>query len=318
MRTISPPSAQSSGNSAPPSRKPSRKRSTSTGNGRFGYVLLSPFLLVFVIGIVGPLVYAVYLSFFRERLVGGNSFVGFENYARALGDQLLMAGLWRVALFLAVQVPVMLAISLLAALAIDSGRLRWAALFRIGIFIPYAVPAVVASLMWGYLYGDNFGLVGQIGRAIGVQVPHLLDQSWMLASIGNVVTWEFVGYNMLILYAALRVIPEELYEAAAIDGAGEFRKAWSIKLPVLRPALLLATIFSIIGTFQLFNEPNIMQSLAPNVITTSYTPNMYAYNLAFNGQQFNYAAAVAVILGLVTAVVAYAVQSRATSREQAR
>ncbi len=87
---------------------------------------------------------------------------------------------------------------------------------------------------------------------------------------------------------------------------------------MLRPALLLATIFSIIGTFQLFNEPNIMQSLAPNVITTSYTPNMYAYNLAFNGQQFNYAAAVAVILGLVTAVVAYAVQSRATSREQAR
>jgi multiple sugar transport system permease protein len=172
--------------------------------------------------------------------------------------------------------------------------------------------------MWGYLYGDNFGLIGQIGDSLGVDVPHLLGHSWMLTSIGNVVTWEYVGYNMLLLYAALRVVPEELYEAAAIDGAGEFRKAWSIKLPALRPALLLATIFSIIGTFQLFNEPNIMQSLAPNVITTSYTPNMYAYNLAFNGQQFNYAAAVAVVLGLVTAVVSYVVQFRGSSKEQAR
>lgn len=318
MRTLSPPSAQDTGAQVLPRPAPGRRRRTTPGQGRVGYLLLSPFLLVFVIGIAGPLLYAVYLSFFQERLIGGTAFVGFDNYTRALSDHLLLAGLWRVALFLLVQVPVMLGVSLLAALAIDSGRLRWAGLFRIGVFIPYAVPAVVASLMWGYLYGDNFGLIGQIGDSLGVDVPHLLGHSWMLTSIGNVVTWEYVGYNMLLLYAALRVVPEELYEAAAIDGAGEFRKAWSIKLPALRPALLLATIFSIIGTFQLFNEPNIMQSLAPNVITTSYTPNMYAYNLAFNGQQFNYAAAVAVVLGLVTAVVSYVVQFRGSSKEQAR
>nr|WP_104530766.1 sugar ABC transporter permease [Wenjunlia vitaminophila] len=291
----------------------------ATGSqGRYGYLFLTPFVLAFLVGIVAPLLYAAYLSFFQERMVGGTTFVGFDNYARALEDQLLRAGLWRVALFLAIQVPLMLGLALLAALAIDSGLLRWAPLFRIGIFIPYAVPAVVASLMWGYLYGDRFGLVRQIGDGLGVDTPNLLGSSWMLASIGNVVTWEFVGYNMLILYAALRVIPEELYEAAAIDGAGEFRKAWSIKLPALRPALLLASVFSVIGSFQLFNEPNIMQSLAPNVVTTSYTPNMYAYNLAFNGQQFNYSAAVAVILGLVTAVVAFAVQVSGSRKEHAQ
>lgn len=212
----------------------------------------------------------------------------------------------------------MLGLALLAALAIDSGRLRWAGLFRIGVFIPYAVPAVVASLMWGYLYGGRFGLIRQIGDALGTGVPDLLGRSWILASIGNVVTWEFVGYNMLILYAALRTVPEELYEAAEMDGAGEFRKAWSIKLPAVRPALMLATIFSIIGSFQLFNEPNIMQSLAPSAIPTSYTPNMYAFNLAFNGQQFNYSAAVAVVLGGVTALVAYAVQLRSMRKEQSR
>ncbi|MFI6738559.1 carbohydrate ABC transporter permease [Nonomuraea sp. NPDC050451] len=281
-----------------------------------GYAFFLPFFVIFLVAVVAPLVYAIYLSFFQDRLIGGTVFSGLANYTRALGDALFGAGLLRVALFLVVQVPIMLLIALGCALAIDSGRLRWPSLFRISIFMPYAVPAVVAALMWGYMYGDQFGLTGQIGDALGVAVPDLLSRSWMLTSIGNMVTWEYVGYNMIILYAALRAIPEELYEAAEMDGAGAIRVAWSIKLPALRPALLVATIFSIIGSFQLFNEPNILQKLAPAVISTGYTPNMYAYNLAFNGQQINYSAAVAVLLGLVTVVVAYAVQLITARREQ--
>ncbi|MFI5529456.1 carbohydrate ABC transporter permease [Kitasatospora sp. NPDC051853] len=314
MSTSHPPAPAAPDRPAGRSRR--APRSARSGHGSYGYLFFAPFLVVFVIGIAAPLAYAAYLSLFQDRLVGGNVFVGLDNYVRAFGDDLFRAGLWRVTLFLLVQVPVMLTLALLAALAIDSGRLRWPALFRVGIFVPYAVPAVVASLMWGYLYGDRFGLVGQIGDALHTEVPDLLGGSWMLASIGNVVTWEYVGYNMLILYAALRTVPHELYEAAEMDGAGEFRKAWSIKLPALRPALALATVFSIIGTFQLFNEPNVLQSLAPDVISTSYTPNMYAFNLAFNGQQFNYSAAVAVVLGGVTVVVAYAVQARSMRKEQ--
>jgi multiple sugar transport system permease protein len=279
--------------------------------GAYGYLFFTPFLAVFVVAIAAPLLYAVYLSLFQDRLVGGNVFVGLDNYRQALTDALFRAGVLRVALFLLVQVPIMLLIALVAALAIDSGRLRASGVFRIGFFIPYAVPSVVAALMWGYLYGRRFGLVSTIDKWISVPDP--LSHSWMLVSIGNVVTWEYAGYNMLILYAALRAVPDELYEAAQVDGAGEVRKAWSIKLPALRPALLLATVFSIIGSFQLFNEPNVLQSLAPSVVTTSYTPNMYAYNLAFNGQQFNYSAALAVVLGAVTAVIAYAFQ-RSTRR----
>jgi multiple sugar transport system permease protein len=280
--------------------------------------MFTPFLAVFVLAIAAPLIYAVYLSLFQDRLVGGTVFVGLRNYGQALGDPLLRAGLERVGVFLLVQVPIMLGLALLAALAIDSGRLRFAGVFRVGIFIPYAVPAVVAALMWGYMYGPQFGLVHQAGAKLGVNAPNLLSPSWALASIGNISTWEFVGYNMLILYAALRTVPGELYEAAAMDGAGEIRKAVSIKIPALRQALLLTTIFSIIGSFQLFNEPNVLQSLAPGVISTYYTPNMYAYNLAFNGQEFNYAAAIAMILGGVTAAVAYSVQLRANRGERAR
>ena len=204
--------------------------------------------------------------------------------------------------------PIMIGIALFAALAIDSGRLRGASGFRIALFLPYAVPSVVAALMWGYIYGKDFGLVGQVFEFFGSTAPDLLSGSWVLASIGNIVTWSFVGYNMLILYSALRVIPTELYEAAEIDGAGAMRTAWSIKLPALRPALLLTVTFSIIGSFQLFNEPNVLKSLAPTVLTTYYTPNMYAYNLAFNGQQYNYSAAVAILVGLVTVLVAYGAQ----------
>src|SRR6185312_4045204 len=112
----------------------------------------------------------------------------------------------------------------------------------------------------------------------------------LLGSLANVVTWEFVGYNMILLYAALRAIPSDLYEAAAVDGAGAWRIAWSIKLPALRPALLLTLVFSVIGSFQLFNEPQLLQRLAPNVIDSAFTPNIYAYSLAFTSQDLNYAA----------------------------
>ena len=109
---------------------------------------------------------------------------------------------------------------------------------RIGLFLPYAVPAVVAALMWGYIYGGQFGLAGQVFGFFGVPAARLPRAEPDAASIGNIVTWSFVGYNMLIFYASLRAIPTELYEAAAIDGAREWRKAWSIKLPALRPALI--------------------------------------------------------------------------------
>lgn len=162
----------------------------------------------------------------------------------------------------------------------------------------------------GFIYSERYGLTGNINSAIGVSLLDPLSQEWILVAIGNILTWEVVGYNMIIFYSALRTIPTELYEAAAIDGAGAVRVAWSIKLPALRGALVIATIFSIIGSFQLFNEPNILQTLVPTLISTFFTPNMYAYNLSFVGQQFNYAATVAIIMGVITAVIAYAVQLR--------
>jgi multiple sugar transport system permease protein len=280
-----------------------------------GWQFVGPFMIVFALVFLAPIGYSIYLSLYRNQLIGGNSFVGLDNYQRVLKDAQFWSAFGRVGLFLAVQVPIMLFLALLVALAIDSGRLYGAGFFRVTIFLPYAVPAVVAALMWGFIYGARFGLIGSLSDVLHVQLPDPLKPSLILASIGNITTWEYVGYNMLIFYSALRVVPTSLYESAEIDGAGQFRIITAIKLPQIRGALVIATIFSVIGSFQLFNEPSILKNLAPNAITTYFTPNFYAYSLTFSGQQFNYSAAVAVVMAVLTMVVAYVVQLRG-SRER--
>jgi multiple sugar transport system permease protein len=292
-----------------------RSRQLHGAETRAAWVLVIPFLVVFLAMFVAPLAYSAYLSLFSSQLVGGEIFTGLGNYARALQDPSFWGGLGRVALFLFIQVPIMLAASIFFALAIDSKRVRGGRLVRLLVFVPYAVPSVVATLMWGYLYGTDFGLITQLFKAVGLTAPNLLSPGNVLGSTMNIVCWEFIGYNMIILYAALRSIPEDLYEAAEIDGAGQLRIAWSIKLPAIRQAILLTVIFSIIGSFQLFNEPNLLFNIAPNAIGTDFTPNLYAYNVAFKNQEINYAAAIAFLLGIVIMIISFIVQ-RATNRSE--
>lgn len=301
---------------SPPSGSRRGRRGGRSRHRRYGLVFAAPFLVCFALLFAAPLGYALYLSLFKNQLVGGTVFAGLANYASALTDGQFLAGVGRIALFFVMQVPLMLVLALLAALAIDSGLLRLARFFRLGIFIPYAVPAVVATLMWGYIYGPDFGPAAQLAAKLHVGAPDFLGSTLLLPSMANIVTWEFTGYNMIILYAALRTVPPELYEAAAVDGAGPWRTAWSIKVPALRPALLLCLMFSVIGSFQLFTEPNLLQQLAPTVIGASYTPNLYAYSLAFISQEPDYAAAVSFLLGLAMVIISYAVLYAASRRSR--
>jgi multiple sugar transport system permease protein len=287
-----------------------RPRGSRRRPDRRGWIFVAPFAIVFALTFLAPIGYAIGLSLFQDQaFFGGTTFVGLDNYVLLLSDARFWSGFLRITLFLVVQVPVMLVLALVAALAIDSARLHVSGFFRIVIFLPYAVPAVVAALMWGYIYGTNFGLAADFNDLFGTEIRPL-SRDWALPAIGNIVTWEFTGYNMIIFYSALRVVSSEVYEAAAIDGAGSFRTIFSVKLPALRGAVVIATIFSIIGSFQLFIEPNILRGLIPNVLTTDYTPNMYAFYLSFGGQQFNYAATVAIVMGVMTAIIAYVVQLR--------
>jgi multiple sugar transport system permease protein len=269
------------------------------------YVFLAPFLILFVVFLILPLAYALVISVFADKLVGGTVFVGFENYAQALGDPAFWGGVRRMIYFGIFQIPIMLGLALVFALLLDSGAAWFTNVFRLGFFVPYAVPAVVATLIWGYLYGPTFGPFSQIADYLGLPAPVFLSDAWMLPSIANIVTWEFTGYNMIILYAALQSVPTEVRDAGAVDGAKPWQIALYIRIPLIFPAILLTGVFSIIGTFQLFNEPSILRANAPGVITSGYTPNFYAYSLAFVNQEYNYSAAVSFALGAVVVVFSY-------------
>ncbi len=269
------------------------------------YLFLAPFLLLFILFFILPLGYALGISLFADRLVGGTVFVGSQNYLQAFQDSSFWEGVRRMLLFMVVQVPVMLCLALIFALLLDSGVTKLRTLFRLGFFLPYAIPSVVSALLWGYLYGPSFGPFAQIASSLHLPAPGFLTDSGMLASIGNIVTWQWTGYNMIILYAALQAIPQELYEAALVDGATGWKVARYIKIPLIAPALVLTCVFSIIGSLQLFNEPRIMWTIAPTVIQDHYTPNLYAYTLAFTNQQYNYSAAISFTLGAIVFVCSY-------------
>jgi multiple sugar transport system permease protein len=282
-----------------------RPRRRPLGRVFVPFFFLAPFLVLFALFLIAPLAYALRMGLYADRLVGGSVYVGSQNFARAIHDGFFHEGLRHMALFGIVQIPVMIGLALLFALLLDARAVWLPGVFRITFFLPFAVPTVIAALMWGYLYGPSFGPFAQLARDVGLPAPGFLTEGGMLPSLGNVVTWEWTGYNMIILYAALKAIPPDLTEAAAVDGASGWQTARDIRIPMIGPALVLVIVFSIIGTLQLFNEPQIMNAIAPDVIGTHYTPNLYAYNLAFTAQQFNYAAAVSFVLGAVVFVGSY-------------
>ncbi len=192
------------------------------------------------------------------------------------------------------------------------------AFFRISFFIPYAVPAVIATLLWGYMYGPAYGPFAQLAGVLNLPKPDFFSDGSIVPAIANIATWEYMGYNMIIYFAALQAIPADLEEASLMDGASAFIYALRIKLPMIVPTIIVTIIFSIIGTLQLFSEPYLMINLARNVINSHFTPNLYAYTLAFTGQQYNYAAAISFVLGGVVAVVSYVFMLAASRRVNQR
>ena len=280
------------------------------------YLFLSPFLLLFALFFLLPLGYALYISLFRDRLVGGTIYVGIANYQQVLHDPNFWGGVQNVLLVLLVQVPIMLVLALVFALILDSKLLRFKTLFRLGFFLPYTIPSVIGALLWGYLYSSNIGPFVDITNFLHLPAIGFLTARGMLPSIENIVTWQWTGYNMVIMYTALQAVPTDLYDAALVDGASGWDIARYIKIPLIRPAIVVTIVFSIIGTLQLFNEPQIMGTIAANVIQDHYTPNLYAYNLAFTNQEYNYSAAVSFALGAIAFAFSYIFMLSTNRREQ--
>lgn len=285
-------------------------KSTRTRTRIAVFGLLGPFVVLFIFTLVVPIGYALFQSFTATQRSGayGNGdsstvFVGFTNYVRALTDPAFVASLGRVLLFAVVQVPIMIVLATVLALMLDAAAARGVRFFRSVYFLPYGVPGVVASLLWGFLYTPGLSPIIDISKTFGVHLDFLGAGS-ILFSIANIVIWQYAGYNMLVIVAQLKSIDADLFEAAAIDGANSWQVIIRIKLPLIAPAIVLTTVFTIIGTLQLFGEPLVLRPLS-SAITSSYTPNLSAYNQAFTNNNYNLAAAESVILALIACAFSF-------------
>ncbi|MEU5045426.1 carbohydrate ABC transporter permease [Streptomyces griseorubiginosus] len=306
-RTASPPQPVSAvTRRLDPAGRPRRagRRSALTASG-----FLAPFAVLFVTMMLAPIGYALYQSFFTVRragLFGGaqsTEFTGLSNYADAFGDHDFVASIVRVALLGCVQVPFMLGLALLLALLLDSRSARLRKTFRLTFFLPYALPGAIAALMWSFLLVKDLSpFTGPLSH-LGIHTD-FLSPSWVPVSIGNMITWGWTGYNMLIIYSALQTIPAEVMEAAALDGCTGWRLAWAVKIPLVRPALVLTTVFSIIGTAQMYTEPAVLVGARIPGVDPKFSPIMNTTVALDVGGQ-NVAAAQSVVLALITLVLSF-------------
>jgi multiple sugar transport system permease protein len=268
---------------------------------RTAAAFIAPFAVLFSGMYLAPIGYTVYQSLFRVHHSGlGLSapttvFAGLDNYATALGDPAFRGSLLRVLLIGIVQVPVL-------ALLLDARSTLFKRFFRLAFFLPYALPGVIGAIMWSYLVAPGLSPITAAAHDFGLHLD-LTSNALLAPTIGNMLTWGWTGYNMLIIYSALQAIPPELSEAARMDGCSPLRIAWHIKVPMVRPALVLTTVFSVIGTAQLYNEPAILHNVAPN-LSSDYTPIFAAYD-QINADNFNAAAAESVILAVLAFVLSF-------------
>lgn len=277
---------------------------------RAAAAFLAPFLILFAAFFVAPMLYAFAQSLTRVERAGllglrgsTTEFAGLANYGAALSDGDYIGSIGRILLFAVIIVPLMVVLSTALALVLEAGLARWPRFFRTAFFLPYGIPGVIASIMWGFLYAPGTSPFTPVFTSLGAEVD-LLGPGTVFWSIMNIVLWQFVGYNVLIVVAQLQSIPRVLYEAARIDGAGRWTIARNVQLPLIRPALVLVTVFTIIGSLQLFNEPFVLQPLSGGISST-YTPTLTAYKEAFNSNNLSLAAAESIILAVVISVLSF-------------
>jgi len=264
------------------------------------WFFLAPALLLITVFFFVPVVASLILSVTDFDLYGianpGNTrFVGFENYSRLLRTPDFWQALKNTFYFAVVGGPLTIAVSLGAALLLSSKLVRFKSFFRTIYFTPFVTTLVAVAIVWKYLYHTRYGLFNYALGAIGIgPIDWLGDPHWAMPAIILMAVWKSFGYNMLIFIAGLQAIPEDLYDAAEIDGASAWRRFFSITLPMLAPTLVFVSVITMIGYFQLFAEPYVMTQGGPAGATLSIV--LLMYEEGFRWWNMGYGAAVAFVL----------------------
>nr|NNM91087.1 sugar ABC transporter permease [Bacilli bacterium] len=266
------------------------------------YLFLAPFLIVFSVFMIFPILYALVISFSRWQ--GGSlTWAGLYQYSSILSDSFFWQSLGNILLILVIQVPIMLLLSVMFASMLNSSRLRFRSFFQLGFFLPILIDTTAYSLTFSFIFAQH-GLLNQTLSLLGIgAIPWLTSMFWSKIAVMIAMTWHWTGYNVVILLGGLQSVPPEIYEAARVDGAGPIRQWFSMTIPMLRPLLVLEFILSTIGTLQLFTEPYILTAGGPD--NSSLTPVLYLYQVGFQQFHFGYASALAYVLALIIAIFSF-------------
>lgn len=277
------------------------------------YVLTFPVVVIFSIFMVYPILRSLYLSFF-ELVSGSYKFVGFSNYTTLFKDAVFWKSMLNTVIYLIVQVPVMIGGALLIAVAIEQKFLKGKAFFRTTIFLPSVTALVAYALVFKVLLNGDHGLINYVIELFGGKGINWFYEEWPARfAVIISITWRWLGYNMIILLAGIQSIPNELMEAADIDGATFWDKLFHITIPMVKPIILFCTITSTIGTLQLFDEPFILTEGGPNNATI--TMGQYLYNNGFRYLKFGYASAIGYVMTVIIALLSV-VQLKITKEEE--
>ena len=272
----------------------------SSAEKRAAWLLLSPALGAILLFFAVPLVAALFLSLtdfdiYALADVGNARFVGLENYTRLLRDPLFWKVLRNTLVFVVIGVPLTLAAALGGALLVNSKLARLRGLYRTVFFSPVVTTLVAVAVVWRYLYHPRYGLINQMLGLVGLPaIDWLGNPAWATVAITLLAVWRSFGYGLVIYVAGLQAIPESLYEAAQLDGAGPWRQLRDITLPLLTPTTLFVAVLTTVSLFQIFAEPYVMTRGGPLYATTSIT--LLMYEQGFRWWNLGAAAAVAFVL----------------------
>jgi multiple sugar transport system permease protein len=288
-----------------PPRAPRRRRRGQRWSALAPYAFLAPAFVLFTVVMLIPIGRAVQISLYEWSPIPGadNTFIGGENYQRALADPDFQLGLVNAGVYMLVTVPAQIVIGLVVALLLHT-RLPGRTLFRVLFYLPVVTSWVVVSLLFRALFANegviNWFLVDTVGIA-DAPVPWL-DSRWTaLASLCVLGVWKGIGWTAIILLAGLQGVPDELHEAAAVDGAGYLRRVWHITLPSLRRNLMFVSVLLVIGSFNVFISVLLMTRGGPGDQTQM--PLTYLYKQAFEYLDFGYGSAIAVIMTAIVLVL---------------
>ena len=284
--------------------RPARYRGTDT---LAGAIFLGPAMLLFLVFVLAPFFVAIGLSLFRWDMLTEPEFIGAQNLVDLASDSSFYRALRNTFVFSLASMVTHLVAGFFLAIGVNRLRSRVASYFvRTSLFFPFVISWAAVALLWKYVLDPTFGMGTYYMELVGISPPSwFTDPQWALPAIIGIDWWHTVGFTFVIMLAGLQTVPEQLYEAARIDGAGAWQRMWHVTIPMMSPTIFFASVITFIGAFQIFDP---IQIITPNGGPEESTLSivMYLYQQGFQAFQAGYASAVAlvvfVIMALVTAI----------------